>query len=260
MEFEPRTYRRQINPDALVTFEVVQAETDLQVSAASECATPAHEVVRELRGALEGYIGTHRRFAESYVPMAVEADAPEIVRAMAAAAAAAGVGPMAAVAGAVAERVAKRLLAYSADVIVENGGDVFLAGAGERRVLLVAGSSPLSGRVAIALGASDLPAAVCTSSGIIGHSVSLGAAHAATVIANDGALADAVATGLGNRVHGPENIEEALAYAHSVPGVRGAVVIVGDRIGAIGEVRLVPVEGPGAGGPAATTTERHADG
>jgi len=249
MQFEPRTYRRQVNPDALVTCEVVQAETDLQVSAACDCAAPAHDVVRELRGALERYIGTRPRFAESFVPVAVEDDAPEIVRAMASAASAAGVGPMAAVAGAVAERVAKRLLAYSADVIVENGGDIYLVGTQERRVLLVAGSSPLSGRVAIALGEGDLPAAVCTSSGIIGHSVSLGIAHAATVVASDGALCDAVATGLGNRVHGPDDIEDALAYAHSVPGVRGAVVIVGDRIGAIGEVRLVPVEGPGADGP-----------
>lgn len=220
-------------------FEVVEGETDLQVGARVECADAVRAAVLRARRDLTGYLAADPLFGESFVPVEVPEDAPEIVRVMASAAARAGVGPMAAVAGAVAECVAREVLSHSSEVVVENGGDVFLAGSTARHVLLVADGSPLSGRIAIALEAGDLPVSVCTSSGKIGHSVSLGEAHAATVIARSGALADAVATGLGNRVTCVDDIERALQYALGIDGVRGAVVIAGDRIGAVGTVRLV---------------------
>jgi ApbE superfamily uncharacterized protein (UPF0280 family) len=148
---------------------------------------------------------------------------------------------MAAVAGAIAERVARALSERSAEVIVENGGDVYVVGRTARRVLVTAGDSPLSERTAVELSPEELPAAVCTSSGRVGHSVSLGSAHAVTVVASDGALADAVATAAANRVHGVDDIEAALAWAQQVNGVRGVLVIVDDRIGVIGGLRIVPV-------------------
>ncbi|MHB1017535.1 MAG: UPF0280 family protein [Coriobacteriia bacterium] len=240
--WEPRTYRQVVDAAGLVAFSVALKETDLQVLAGRDLSREAADAVAAVRADLEGYITGHPRFAESYAPVPVEADAPEIVRAMARAGEAAGSGPMAAVAGAIAERVARALEPFSGEVIVENGGDIYLMGASTRRVLLVAGDSPLSGKVAIALDPGAFPLAVCTSSGKVGHSVSLGSAHAATVLARDGALADAVATVLGNRVHGQSDVEAALAWACSVPGVRGAVVIAGDAIGARGEVRLEPAD------------------
>jgi hypothetical protein len=242
MVWEPRTYRHRTAASGLVSFEVVQGETDLQVSAERDLTLEAAGFVAAVRRDLETYIAAHPRFAESFVPIEVEADAPEIVRAMALAASLAGVGPMAAVAGAVAERVAHGLAAHSAEVIVENGGDLYIIGSTPRQVLLLAGDSPLSGKVALAVGVDRLPLAVCTSSGKVGHSVSLGIAHAVTVLAADGALADAVATAAGNLVRGPEDIEKALERALGVPGVRGAVAIVGEKIGALGDVTLVAAE------------------
>jgi hypothetical protein len=171
----------------------------------------------------------------------VEPEVPEIVRAMADAARAVGVGPMAAVAGAVAERVARGLAAFSSEVIVENGGDLYLVGAAPRTVLLQAGDSLLSGKVALEVRAEDLPVAICTSSGTVGHSVSLGVADAVTVLADDGALADAAATAVGNLIHCPDDIEAAIAHGRAIPGVRGVVIIVGEHIGAAGEMRLVRV-------------------
>ncbi len=242
MVWEPRRYRQGAHSSDLVSFEIVHGETDLMVSALRDCSAEAAAAVAEIRADLEAYIGVHPRFAESFTPVEVTPDAPEIVRAMAAAGAAAGVGPMAAVAGAVAERVARALAPVSPEVLVENGGDLFVAGSVERHVLLLAGDSPLSGRLAIALSAGSLPCAVCTSSGKVGHSVSLGVAHAVTVLAAEGAIADAAATAAGNLVHGPADVERALERALAVPGVRGAVVIAGDTVGALGDVTLVPVD------------------
>jgi len=240
MVWEPRRYRQGVDAAGLVTFEVVHGETDLQISASRDLSAEATATVAAIRAELEAYIGVHPRFAESFVPLAVEPDAPEIVRAMASAAEAAGVGPMAAVAGTVAERVARDLAVYSGEVIVENGGDLYLIGRTARRVLLLAGDSPLSGKLALAIPAEELPCAVCTSSGRVGHSVSLGSAHAVTVLAEDGAIADAAATAAGNLVHGDDDIERALDRALSVAGVRGAVVVAGERVGALGGVTLVP--------------------
>jgi len=239
MVWEPRTYRKHADA-GLVTFEVVVGETDLQVSAERDLTDQTIAAVSALRAELERYIALHPRFGESFAPVKADDGAPELVRAMAEAGSAANVGPMAAVAGTIAERVARALAASSAEVIVENGGDLYFIGAESRRALIVAGDSPFSGAVALVLEPRDFPVAVCTSSGRVGHSVSLGTAHAATVVAADGALADAVATATGNRVHGPDDIEGALAFALGVPGVRGAVIVVGDRIGAAGGVSLVP--------------------
>jgi hypothetical protein len=243
MTWEPRTYRRTVDAVGLVTFEVVLAETDLQISASADLSGIAADLVRSLRADLKGYIATHPRFAESYVPVEVEPGAPEIVRAMADAARVAGVGPMAAVAGAIAERVARGLAGHAAEVIVENGGDLFVIGRTQRLIALVAGDSPLSGTVAIALPPEMQPAAVCTSSGKVGHSVSHGSSHAVTIVASDGALADAVATAVGNTVHDAGDVEPALERARAIEGVRGAVVIAGESIGAAGGVTLVPVRG-----------------
>ena len=149
MSYEPRIYRKEVDAADLIGFEVVFAETDLRVSAESDLTSQANALVRELRGELEEYIAANPRFAESHVPVPVTLVSPAIVRAMADAAQIAGVGPMAAVAGAFAEAVARGLQPASSSVIVENGGDLYLIGGRERRVLVGAGDSPLSERIAL---------------------------------------------------------------------------------------------------------------
>lgn len=240
MPYEPRSYRGQVDPAGLVCFEIVHEETDLFVAARTDLAAEAALAVKRLRRELDAYAAAHPRFVESLVPVPVEDDAPDIVRAMADAAERAGVGPMAAVAGAVAEAVARALHPRSSEVIVENGGDVFILTANERRVRLDAGESALSGRVAILVGPAPEGLAVCTSSATVGPSLSLGSAHAATVVAQTGALADAAASALGNLVHRPEDLSRALERVVAIEGVLGAVAVIGDTMGAAGCVRLAP--------------------
>ncbi|TDB39503.1 MAG: UPF0280 family protein [Actinobacteria bacterium] len=242
MSYEPRTYRARIDVPGLVTFEVVYAETDLQISATRDLSVRSETLVRGLRAELEAYVSANPRFAESHVPVEVGAGAPALAREMADAARIAGVGPMASVAGAFAEAVARGLAGESAEVIVENGGDLFIIGSHDRTVLLWAGDSPLSGEVALIVSAAMQPVAVCTSSAKVGPSLSYGSAHAVTIMAENGALADAAASAVGNVVHGPDDIPIGLERAKSIPGVLGAVIIADDRIGATGLARLAPVQ------------------
>jgi ApbE superfamily uncharacterized protein (UPF0280 family) len=243
MTFEPRTYRRRVAPVGLVTFEVVVRETDLMIAARRDLTAEATALAELARADIEGYIAHNRRFVESFVPFAVDADAPAIVREMADAASHAGVGPMAAVAGAVAEHVARGLAALSDEVVVENGGDIFMVGDVERTIALHAGPSPLSERIGIVVPADVMPAAVCTSSATVGPSVSLGSADAACVVARSGALADAVASALGNRVHSPEDVGRAIDAVRGIDGVLGLVIIMGETLGAWGAARLVALDG-----------------
>ncbi|MDO9107813.1 MAG: UPF0280 family protein [Coriobacteriia bacterium] len=242
MVYEPRSYRKTAAPEGLVCFEVVHKETDLLICAAKDLSPQAHAAILSARDEIETYIASHPRFAESYSPVDVDTGAPAIVADMARAGYAAGVGPMAAVAGAIAEYVARALAEYSDEVIVENGGDVFVIGRVERTLALWAGEEGVRG-VGLVVAPEMMPMAVCTSSGRIGHSTSFGAADAVTVLATDASLADAVATALANRIRQPEDVDLALQSAQAIKGVSGVVATVDGRIGAWGAVKLAPIAG-----------------
>ena len=238
---EPRTYRTRMARPGLVGFRVAVRETDLWVLAAGDFSAEVRDLVIQERAQLEAYIGGHPDFLTTLVPWPADPFAPAVVREMIEAAAVAGVGPMAAVAGALAARVGRHLAPLSPEVIVENGGDIFLAIKHPATVALFAGTSPLSHRVGLHLDPSLSPLGVCTSSASVGHSLSFGRADAACVLAESAALADAAATAMGNRVQGPDSMAPALAWVATLPGILGAVIIVGEKLGAWGQVELVPL-------------------
>jgi ApbE superfamily uncharacterized protein (UPF0280 family) len=225
----------------LVGFRVAVKETDLWVLATRDFSPEVRELVIQERQQLEAYIAGHLGFLTTLAPWPADPYAPPVAREMIEAAAAAGVGPMAAVAGTLAARVGRQLTLLSPEVIVENGGDIFLAITEPATVALFAGASPLSHRVGLSIDPSLSPLGVCTSSATVGHSLSLGRADAACVLAQSTALADAAATALGNRVQGPDSIAPALAWVATLPDLLGAVVILGEKLGAWGRVELAPL-------------------
>jgi ApbE superfamily uncharacterized protein (UPF0280 family) len=238
---EPRTYRTRMARPGLTAFRVEVQETDLWVLAARDFSREVRELVIQERQQLEAYIAGHPAFLTSLTPWPEDPFAPSLVREMIAAAVIAQVGPMAAVAGALAARVGQRLAPMSPEVIVENGGDIYLAFTQPATVALFAGKSPLSHKVALKLDPASSPLGVCTSSATVGHSLSFGKADAACVLAKNTALADAAATALGNRIQGPDSINPALDWIASLPDILGAVVIVGEKLGAWGQVELAPL-------------------
>lgn len=238
-----RTYRNQVAQGHLVSFRTVVQETDLMVQADRDLAAVCRDLVLRYRGYLENYIADHSEFARTLVPWPVSGLMPGIVHDMAVAGNQAGVGPMAAVAGALAEQVGRGLLEHSREVVVENGGDLFLKLEKTTTVGIYAGTSPLSMRVGVKIDATDRPVAVCTSSGTLGHSLSFGKADAATVISDSCCLADAAATSICNRVDSPASVPAAIEYGRTIKGVRGLVVICGKTMGAWGAVDIERLKG-----------------
>lgn len=238
--FKEREYRRWVKSDGLVTFEVKEAQTDLLISASRNLEKQARESVLNLRGQIESYIKKDRSFYSSLEPVKVASDAPDIVKTMSGAAEKAGVGPMAAIAGAIAEYVGRGLAVYSDEIIVENGGDIFIKTNIIRRIGIFAGEfSPFTGKIALEIGPSQKGVGVCTSSGTISHSLNFGKADAVCIISDNTALADAVATIAGNAIKAKDDIEKGINIAKSVDGVKGVLIIIQDKMGSWGDIKLV---------------------
>ncbi|HOX04864.1 MAG TPA: UPF0280 family protein [Planctomycetota bacterium] len=239
-EFTDRSaYRRRMEPSGLAAFVVRAGESDLHISASRELPGLAGRELESVRAALEGYIRSNPKFRTTLEPWPEDPAAPQIVREMIAAGATAGVGPMAAVAGAVAAAVGRRLLGQCREVIVENGGDIFIAGREERIAAIFAGDSPLSMKLGLKLPPAPAGCGLATSSGTVGPSLSFGKADAAVAFAADAALADAAATAIGNRVKRPEDLAAAMEFAEGIPGLAGALAVIGENLAAWGEMELV---------------------
>jgi len=238
-EYKDRFYRRRISRKDLVSFEVRVKETDLLIRADRELSKPAMDLALKARERLESYIGGRPDFASSMTPLPYDPFAPKIARDMLAAAEKAGVGPMAAVAGAIAEYVGQGLLDQAREVMVENGGDLFIKVDRPVIIGLFAGESKFNEKIGLEALPEESPMGICSSSGTIGHSISFGAADLACVKSKSTALADAAATALGNRVKNAGDIHKALEWSKTVEGILGALIIVGDRMGAWGSMKLV---------------------
>lgn len=240
--YTERTYRCWSGRRAAARFRIEIGQSDLDVQCEVARPSRAREALAALRRDLERYISRHPRYLTSLVPLEVGSDAPEIVRAMADAAAPFGVGPMAAVAGAVAERVAAAAAEPGEKIVVENGGDIYARAPGKLRFAVYAGErSPFRDRLAFELPA-DEGVGVCTSSGVVGPSFSLGRADAVVAIARGAATADAAATAIANRIRAPGDVEPAVRWARAFGELEGLVALCGDALGAFGRLELVAVD------------------
>jgi ApbE superfamily uncharacterized protein (UPF0280 family) len=242
-DYRERLYRRQATAGHLVSFRVQVRQSDIYIRAARDLSEAARASLIQHRSGLESYIAANPAFLEALTPLPLDPLAPPLVSAMLEAGRAAGVGPMAAVAGAIAEAVGRDLTSLSPEVVVENGGDIWLSTPSPCTVAIFAGPSPLSNKVGLYIRPEISPLSVCTSSASVGHSLSYGKADAAVALTPSGALADAAATAIGNAARGPHPVEAGLEAAQSIPGLLGAVVIAGERLGAWGEaIELVSLE------------------
>lgn len=156
---------------------------------------------------------------------------------MAVAAAHAGVGPMAAVAGALAQWAVEFASQLGVDdCIVENGGDIYMASSKPVRVGIYAGKNSPFNALAFEIQAEEMPLALCSSSGKMGHALSLGCCDLASVVAKDAALADAAATRAGNLVQEDNSLQACLDQVMEIPGVTGVMLVRREEIGLAGKL------------------------
>jgi len=239
--YEPRTYRHWIKGKDLTSFNIMVEETDLYIRASTNLKRKALKLVLKYRDILKRYIERYPAFLTSLKPLPIGDDAPSIVKSMSESAEKVGVGPMASVAGAIAEFVGTELLNFSPEIIVENGGDIYLKSLRKRLIGIYAGKSPLTGKIGLEINGEDTPLGICTSSGTVGHSLSYGKADAVIVISKSAILADAAATAIGNLIKKPDDIPSGIKFAKGIEGLKGVIIIEGDNMGLWGEVKIYPM-------------------
>jgi len=238
-KYEIRDYRTKINARGLVSFNVTVKETDLRVSAERDLSEETRNIIVSYRHQLENYIQTHLGFITTLKPYPPDSFAPFIIQEMIGATSDIGVGPMASVAGAIAQFVGKDLLKSTDQVIIENGGDIFMKIKRDATVSVFAGESPLSERIGIKIPEDMMPVGVCSSSGRVGHSLSMGSSDVVTVLSTSAVRADGAATALGNMIRTKDDLEKVAGWAQEMGGILGGLAILGDTMATWGDIELV---------------------
>jgi len=239
--YEERRYRDWARDNDLVGFQAIIKETDLFIKAERDLSVEATNSIRTFRRQIEEYVRIDPKFQTSLKPYVVNGKSPSIARKMSKASALVGVGPFASVAGAISEYVGKDLLKYTKDIIIENGGDIFIKSSKDRAIGIYSGSSSFNRRIALDIKASDTPIGICTSSGTIGHSLSFGKADAVVVLSKSTLLADAAATSIGNIIKRKADISKGIKFAQKVKGIRGVVIIKDDKLGVWGKIKMCSI-------------------
>jgi uncharacterized protein len=234
--------------DRFTSFTITYLETDLWIGISpssfhSNIPDFALAKAKELRTILDQYIAVHPEFLTSLIPIVPNPSAHPVIQAMIQATIVSGTGPMSAVAGAFAQFVGETIVKEFnvQEILVENGGDIYLSIKNDLEVGVFAGHSPLSNKMAIIVPASYSPLGLCTSSGTVGHSLSFGKADAAMIACKDAALADAFATRFGNEVKTPTDITAAIKLSEEFPEILSILLIVSDQLGVRGKFQLRPM-------------------
>lgn len=233
-----RYYRNLVKKGNLCLFQVAIKETDIHIQSDKCLKEQALNSLLKHRNQIEEYIKHYPKFQTSFKPWMIDNCAYPIISEMAIAGGRVGVGPMAAVAGVLAEYVGRDLLKYSKEVIVENGGDIFIKSEVIRKVGIFAGKSPLSNKIILKVNPEQTPLGICTSSGTVGHSFSFGRADAVCILSKSTALADAAATAVGNIIRHAKDIQTGLDICKGIDGILGVVIIIGKQVGLWGEIEL----------------------
>ncbi|MDD2665956.1 MAG: UPF0280 family protein [Methanocellales archaeon] len=208
-------------------------ETLVTITADEKYIELAKEVIREHRGHLERYILSDPFFQVTLEPYQAPKNVPEVVKRMCDAGNAAGVGPMAAVAGTLAELTVEAMMQKGAKhVIVDNGGDIALVNEIPVNVGIYTGESPIKD-LALQIEPRDSMIGICTSSGRVGHSISFGNSDAVTVVSSSAALADATATALGNKITSKKDLDTSF---EGIKNIDGALIIYGDSMAKWGKL------------------------
>jgi ApbE superfamily uncharacterized protein (UPF0280 family) len=237
-----RFYRSFIEGREFLKFEVRIEETDLLIIAKRNLKEEIYNEVKKQREILKEYIKKNPEFYYSFKPVIAKSN-DEIIKLMSESSFLTKTGPMASVAGAIAEITGKKFLNFSDEIIIENGGDIFAKMGRDFIVGIYAGSSPFSMKIGIKLKKREIPYGIATSSGTIGHSFSFGDADAVCVVSPSATLSDGSATYFGNLIKGKIDKEMIIKELNDFPFIEGIVIIRRKEIFLWGNIEIVSLTG-----------------
>ena len=241
MEYKERSYRSRFSNDERRWFCVKFLESDLWIgvdngSYRASMEQDVYTMLVDLRRRMDAYLLMDPQYKAALTPYDAGLEAPEILKEMSRISHRTGIGPMSAVAGAIAKHVADFM--GTKEVIVENGGDIYAKAASDMDISVFAGQSPLSEKVGLHIPAADFPLGICTSSGTVGPSLSLGRADAMMIICKDVLLADSYATAFANRIQSANDLQPVIDRISNTPEILGALAVKDDRLAVCGEFEL----------------------
>jgi ApbE superfamily uncharacterized protein (UPF0280 family) len=198
------------------------------------------QTIRSLRDGMDAYLNHDPHYALALAPYNAHDYAPQMAKQMSEIARQAGVGPMAAVAGAFATHIAQELKKRFEinEILVENGGDIYADIKDDLDVSVFAGESPLSEKIGLHIEARESPLGICTSSGTVGPSLSFGKADAVMMVCKDALLADSYATAFANRIQTADDIHPALNMIADEKDILSALLVKDDKMGVIGKFEM----------------------
>lgn len=241
MEYRERSYRSRFSNDERRWFCVKFLESDLWIGVDSgsyraSLEADTYAMLVELRRSMDAYLLMDPQYKAALTPYDAGLEAPDILKEMSRISHKTGIGPMSAVAGAVAKRVAEFL--GTKEVIVENGGDIYAQAASDMDISVFAGQSPLSEKIGLHIPAAEFPLGICTSSGTVGPSLSLGRADAVMIVCKDVLLADSYATAMANRIKTVNDLQSVIDRISDIPDILGAIAVKDDRMAITGRFEL----------------------
>jgi len=238
MIYSDKYYRVEESTCRWISTEIKFETSDLLIKAKNIDKAAIKDYLISLREEIRNEEQNNKDFLTSLNPLPLNKDATKIVVSMYKASAIADTGPMAAVAGAIGEFCGKKILETNEEVIIENGGDIWCSLKEDAIIGAYPGGLYFKEPISLKIKADDTPCGICTSSGVIGKSLSFGKADAVTIIADNGAQADAVATASCNLIKEKDDIETALTFAMKCNGVRGILIIYKELLAAKGNIEL----------------------
>lgn len=241
MEYRERSYRSRFSNDERRWFCVKFLESDLWIGVDSgsyraSMEADTYAMLVDLRRQMDAYLLMDPAYKAALTPYDAGLEAPAILKEMSRVSHKTGIGPMSAVAGAVAKKVAEFL--GTQEVIVENGGDIYAQAASDMDISVFAGQSPLSEKIGLHIPAAEFPLGICTSSGTVGPSLSLGRADAVMIVCKDVLLADSYATAMANRIKTVNDLQSVIDRISDIPEILGAIAVKDDRMAISGRFEL----------------------
>ncbi|HNS31680.1 MAG TPA: UPF0280 family protein [bacterium] len=238
INLKERFYRDIIESSGLKNYPVKIQETDLLVLSEKNLSKEIKEEVVKQRDIIKDYIRKNPEFLTSFSPLACK-NKNEIIRIMCLSGEMTETGPMASVAGAIAEIIGKNVFKEKGDFFIENGGDIYARVKNDFTAGIYAGSSPFSMKIGIRLNGRAMPYGIATSSGTVGHSFSYGNADAVTVISKSAAFSDGAATHFGNLVKGKIEQQFFEKELQKFPFIEAILIIKGTEMFLWGDMELV---------------------